>query len=92
MPYESTSKLRSYESKCASLTTCALLVLLHPRTTPPTHSPPHQGVRHFNRKYVLGMIIEKTLHKADATSAARYDIPVGTSFYTLLVNEVDYWS
>lgn len=51
-----------------------------------------KGVRHFNRKYVLGMIIEKTLHKADATSAARYDIPVGTSFYTLLVNEVDYWS
>jgi len=51
-----------------------------------------KGVRHFNRKYVLGMIIEKTLHKADAASASRYDIPIGTSFYTLLVNEVDYWS
>merc|ERR1712146_156289 len=51
-----------------------------------------KGVRHFNRKYVLGMIIEKTLHKADAAGAARYDIPVGTSYYTLLVNEVDYWN
>jgi len=51
-----------------------------------------KGVRHYNRKYILGTVIEKTLHYADAASSVKYDLTPGKPFYILSVGMVDYFS